>query len=190
MKTLILCDRESRSYDGLDLPYLVQKAVREAGSEANIIVLNGDEIKPCVGCFQCWVKTPGLCVITNDCANTVAGEEIRSDALIILSKVCYGGYSYDIKSFLDRSTTNLSPYLEVVKGEMRHKKRYERFPLMIFFGYGFCTAQERETFISLADRNALNMRPPRHFVFTAQDQQEAIEVIESLKDALAWEVAQ
>ena len=189
MKTLILCDRESLEHHGVDLCARVRMAVREAGSDEDVVVLNGDEIKPCLGCFHCWVRTPGLCITTNDGANTVAGQEIRSDVVIFLSRIVYGGYSYDVKSFLDRSIPNLSPFFEIIDGEMRHKMRYERFPYVIFIGYGPCRPEERETFIRLAERNALNMRPPKHFVFTMQNTEEAEATIHALTNVLSRQVS-
>ena len=188
MKTLILCDRESLSYEGLNLPSKVETTLQKPNIEAQIIKLNGDEIKPCIGCFSCWMKTPGLCTITNDFANAVAGKEIQSDVVVFLSKINYGGYSYDIKSFLDRSIPNISPFFEIVKDEMRHKMRYDRFPIMITIGYGICTPQERQTFISLVERNALNMRPKKHFVFIIQSIDELDETLESLKNAISVEI--
>ena len=187
MKTLILCDEESSSYRSLDLRSMVQAAVVDVGGEAKIVDLKGDEINPCLGCFDCWVKTPGLCIQTCDCANTVASQEIRSDAVVFLSRITYGGYSYDIKSFLDRSIPNISPFFETVHGEMHHKMRYERFPYMITIGYGECTEQEQKTFVDLTERNARNMRPPKHFVYTVQSAGEANEVMQSLKKVLSRE---
>jgi len=184
MKTLILCDRESSSYRALDLCSLLQMTVKETGSEVKTVNLNGDEINPCLGCFHCWVKTPGLCVQTHDCANTTAAEEIQSDVVIFLSKITYGAYSYDIKSFIDRSIPNISPFFEIVQGEMRHKMRYKRFPYMITIGYGESTAEECKTFTSLAERNALNMRPPKYFVYTVENAEEANEAMQSLKNVL------
>ena len=188
MKALILCDKESSLFCGVDLRSHAQAAVIEAGSEAEIVDLDGDQIAPCLGCFQCWTKTPGLCIQTHDCANRVAGQEIQSDVVIFLSKITYGGYSYDIKAFLDRSIPNISPFFENVHGETHHKMRYERFPYMMTIGYGEYTARERETFIRLAERNARNMRPPKHFVYTARNADEVNETIRSLKNALLCEV--
>jgi len=190
VKTLILCDRESERYNDFNLRFMVQAAVQEMGNEVNVVVLNGDEINPCRGCFQCWIKTPGLCAVTSDCANTVSGQEIQSDVVVFISKINYGCYSYDVKSFLDRSIPNISPYFEIFQGEMHHKMRYQRFPYMITIGYGVFTSQEQQTFISLAERNALNMRPPKHFVFTMQNEDEASEVIQSLKDVFSREMCQ
>lgn len=190
MKTLLLCDRESVEHNGLDLRSQLKAAVLKAGHDVHSIVLNGDEIRPCLGCFQCWTKTPGLCIMTDDCANTISRQEIQSDVLILLSKICYGGHSYDIKSFLDRSIPNISPFFEIVHGEMHHEMRYERFPSMITIGYGTYTPQERRTFISVAERNALNMRPPKHFVFTMQNADEIRETTKSLSDILSHEVCE
>jgi len=181
MKTTILCDRESRAFGGIDVALQVQSAVQETGSEARLIELNGDELNPCFGCFHCWVKTPGLCIQTNDKANTIAGFQMQSDVLIILSKITYGGYSCDIKSFLDRSIPNLSPFFENVNGEMHHKMRYERFPVTISIGYGDYTEQEYGTFKKLAERNALNMRPPEHFVFAIKNPGETGGVMQELR---------
>ena len=187
MNILILCDRGSDDYDGVNLCREAQTAVERAGGEARVITLNGDEIKPCMGCFHCWVKTPGLCVMTDDRANEVAGHEMRSDAMVIISKITYGGYSYDIKSFLDRSIPNLSPFFELIHGETHHKRRYARFPYMFTIGYGDCAPGERETFVALAERNALNMRPPGHSVFTVHDAGEAVEAMRFLANIITRE---
>ncbi|MDR2967729.1 MAG: flavodoxin family protein [Methanobacteriaceae archaeon] len=189
MKTLILCDRESLSYEKLNLASKVEKILEKSKSEVETITLNGDEINPCKGCFKCWVKTPGLCIMRNDCGNTVARKEIQSDVVVFISKITYGGYSYDIKSFLDRSIPNISPFFEIVNGEMRHKMRYKRFPIMITIGYGPCTNQEYQTFINLAKHNALNMRPPKHFVFIMEKINELKETMESLKNVLELEIS-
>ena len=187
MKVLLLCDRESAEYDGLDLRTGVDNALREAGNETTTVMLNGEEIGPCLGCYRCWVKTPGLCAITTDSANAIAGLEVRADTVIFLSRICYGGYSHDIKSFLDRSIPNISPFFSVVKGETRHPMRYDRFPVMISIGYGDYTPQERQTFVAVAERNALNMRPPRHYVYTVRNAAEMDQVALSLKSILAVE---
>jgi len=188
MKILILCDRESLSFDGLNLPFQAQKTMEKLDNEVQVIELNGDEIKPCVGCFKCWVKTPGLCVMTNDCVNTVARQKIQSDVVVFLSKINYGAYSYDIKSFLDRSIPTISPFFEIVLGEMRHKMRYDHSPVMITIGYGTCTPQECQTFINLTERNALNMMPPKYSVFILQSADEIGETMKSLENFLSSEV--
>jgi len=140
----------------------VQDAFQRSGHEVHQIVLNREEFSPCVGCFGCWLKTPGVCAITNDAANGIAAKAISSDAIVLLSEITYGGFSADVKAYLDRSVQNILPLFTMYKGEMHHPMRYERFPIWIAVGYGDVSDAEKQTFTLLADRNALNMRPERY----------------------------
>ena len=188
MKMLILCDRESTSHNSWDLCSQVQSTVQETGIDVDTVVLNGDDIKHCMGCYMCWVRTPGYCIITNDCANGVGKQEIQADIVLFLTKITYGGYSYDLKSFIDRSIPNISPYFEIIEDNMRHGMRYEWFPNIISLGYGANTPEERQTFIDLVKRNSLIMMPQKHFVFTMESTDEVGETMLSLKNILQQEL--
>jgi multimeric flavodoxin WrbA len=184
MKTLILADRRSTDYNGADLSRLVKSATENAGCETDIIIVNGDEIDPCLGCFMCWVKTPGTCIDTGDPANAIAAALMRSETIVLLSEITYGGFSFDTKSFLDRSIQNLLPFFEVVAGEMRHPLRYERFPDMLVIGFGQRAPGEEQTFARIVERNVLNMRPARHFVHILDDSDNVDKTLLSLRDFL------
>ncbi|MDR1621948.1 MAG: NAD(P)H-dependent oxidoreductase [Synergistaceae bacterium] len=41
-------------------------------NETKIVSVARSEIKPCLGCFACWNKTPGTCVIHDDMSGIVA----------------------------------------------------------------------------------------------------------------------
>jgi len=187
MNTLMLCDRGSDAFDGLDLRALVEAAGRGAGGEVAAIELSAGEIRPCRGCFMCWVRTPGLCIMDDDCANAVSGRLVRSDVVVLLSRITYGGLSQDVKALLDRLIPNISPFFEMVSGEMHHRARYERFPTMVAIGYGATTPRERETFVALAGRNALNMKAARHYSFTPEDAGQAADMARALGAVLALE---
>jgi len=188
MKALLLCDHDSASYFSQDLRAKVQAAVTQAGCDVEIVDLNGDEIKPCLGCFDCWLKTPGLCTQTHDCVNTICEKQLQSSVVIFLSKITYGGLSYDMKAFVDRSIPNIMPFLRIVGGETHHQRRYDKFTCMVTIGYGECTASEQSTFVELAERNARSMRPRKHFNLTIQNADETDATMESLKNALISEV--
>ncbi len=185
MKVLILCDRESDEGAEPGLLAQVETAAARAGRAVRTAVLNGDEIAPCVGCFSCWVKTPGLCAVTNDCVNGLSREMMRSDALVLLSRIRYGGYSRDVKAFLDRAIPNILPFFEIYRGKMHHAMRYKKFPRLVTVGYGESTGDERETFRELARRNALNLRPPRYDCLIAQDTGEYADVLSALDRILS-----
>ncbi len=162
MKLLMLCDQQSTYYNGIDLQREITDAVQDLGWEVKLIHLNFDEINPCMGCFGCWVKTPGRCVIKKDCANDTAREVALSDAVILLSRVTYGGYSPDIKAMIDRIIQNVLPYFELIDGEMHHVKRYSHTFKLISFGYGDTTEAEAATFAKLTHRNAINFHSKKH----------------------------
>jgi len=168
MNVLMLCDRRSTA-DDVMVSSAVQVMITEAGHQVETMVLSGDELEPCVGCFGCWLRTPGQCVITKDEANSIASKLINSDAVVLVSEITYGGFSSDIKAFLDRNVQNILPIFEIYKGEMHHPGRYKRFPTWVAVGYGDVSEEEKQTFCLLADRNALNMRPSGLLAVTVKD---------------------
>jgi len=190
MRILILSDRAGRNYMGYDLLEETRKVAQQSKNEImDAVELNGDTIKPCIGCFGCWIRTPGICAVTDDGMNRLAELQIQSDIIILISEICYGGYSYDIKAFLDRSIPNLSPFFEFRKGDMRHKLRYDRFPVPISIVYGDYSQQESETFLDLAARNNLNLIAPEYFVLKIQQADDVQKQMCSLAQILSREVA-
>jgi len=49
-----------------------------------------------MGCFGCWNKTPGTCVMKDDSAK-IAKAVVNSDLLIFLTPITFGGYSSELK---------------------------------------------------------------------------------------------
>ncbi|MGL5378952.1 NAD(P)H-dependent oxidoreductase [Clostridium sp.] len=84
-----------------------------------ITISNNSSIKKCVGCFNCWIKTPATCVIKDDYQEM--GKMIsQSEEIIIVTKCTYGGYSPFVKNVMDRSTSYIHPYFTIRNGEMHH----------------------------------------------------------------------
>ncbi len=120
-------------------------------------VLRELEIAPCMGCFGCWVQTPGECVIA-DVGRDVTRDIVQSDLVVYLTPILFGGYSYELKKAVDRSIPILSPLFRRVKGEVHHKKRYDRYPNLVAVGWSPRLADgEEELFESVVQRNAINM---------------------------------
>lgn len=119
------------------------------------------EIAPCIGCFGCWVKTPGICVI-DDAGRDVAKAIVQSDLVAYLTPVLFGGYSYELKKAVDRSIPVISPLFMRVHGEVHHKKRYAHYPRLLALGWlDRQTIDEDELFQSVVERNAINMHAPK-----------------------------
>ena len=77
---------------------------------------------PCVGCYNCWFKTPGMCKIKDYVQNSNMGN---SEETIIISQNCYGGYSEQVKKILDRSVSASTPFFTYRSWKVRHIKRYK-----------------------------------------------------------------
>ncbi len=113
-------------------------------------------VKPCAGCFGCWLKTPGKCIIKDRCQG-VPARLARSSTFVIISPVLYGSYSPEIKAVLDRSIGYILPYFHMVNGEMHHVLRYNhRFVINAFF-YGSCNEKEKSTAEKLVRANTVNL---------------------------------
>lgn len=109
----------------------------------------------CIGCFGCWVKTPGECVLGGR-ANALPAAMAASREFNIISRCAYGGYSSELKRMLERCLPYLLPFFKIQNGEMHHAQRYEkRFSLRVFF-YGDASPTERETAARLVAANAVN----------------------------------
>lgn len=133
------------------------------------VVSDGESIRPCVGCFGCWVKTPGKCVL-KDGYEDMGRLLSRCDELVILSRCVYGSYSPFIRNVLDRSIAYVLPYFTVVNGETHHQRRYDgAFRMTVHFYGEDISAAERETARALAEANAVNFHATSVRVFFHED---------------------
>lgn len=100
----------------------------------DIRAIDADQVvASCDGCCSCWIETPGLCIV-EDKAHEFAYDVMDADELIIISRLCFGTFSPEIKSFLDRMLPCLLPFYEMREGRMRHPMRSEnRIGLRFYF---------------------------------------------------------
>ena len=139
----------------------------ENGWEVEPIELRNTQIAACLGCFGCWVKTPGTCVINDDGRETTR-KAIQSDLMVWLTPVTFGGYSSELKKALDRIIPILLPYFQSYQGQIHHKMRYQKYPKLLVIGVQESGVDYEETFMALAERNSINFRPPAHAVSVFQ----------------------
>lgn len=129
----------------------------QAGWQAQPFDLCDLDIGYCLGDFGCWIKTPGEC-FQRDAGGEVAKALVQSDLAVYLSRVTFGGYSSQLKKAVDRILCLGSPFFTKVKGEVHHRKRYERYPNLAGIGLMEAPDEEAETlFTTLVRRNAINL---------------------------------
>ena len=93
--------------------------------EKKIIDIGKFDINPCHGCFSCWEKTPGSCIIKDD-MGILLKKYIEADLIIwSFPLYCYGMPS-KIKAFMDRMLPLNLPYIENTdKNSGNHPSRYD-----------------------------------------------------------------
>ena len=121
-----------------------------------VVDLSKLKIANCVGCFGCWTKTPGKCVIRDD-AVQVYPLIAASDQILYLSRIRYGGYDTVMKTMLERSIPVQQAFIRLHQGETHHVQRNVTLKQATILGYGDISPEEQAIFRHLVERNAKNM---------------------------------
>ncbi len=108
------------------------------------VICDNGSIRPCIGCFGCWIRNPGECVI-KDGYERVSSLLHNAEEVTIISRYTYGGFSSFIKNVIDRCIGGVLPFFEIYEGEMHHKKRYaEEIPIHFIFRGNELTDTEKD----------------------------------------------
>lgn len=146
------------------------------------IDLSGPKITNCIGCFGCWTKTPGKCVIRDD-AVKVYPKIAASTRLLYISRVKYGSYDTVMKTMLERAIPVQQAFIRLLNGETHHVQRAVAPKQATIIGYGDISDEEKEIFTQLIGRNASNMCfADYRVIFTRENELEQAAV----KEVLSW----
>lgn len=171
MKALILHGGDAANVVEAKLCQTLHQFLVTAQWEVETVLLREERVGYCLGCFECWTKSPGLCRIA-DAGRDVAAHVIQSDLVIFLTPVTFGGYSSQLKKVVDRLIVLILPFFTQIDGEVHHKARYNRYPALL--GVGMLPAPDKEQeqiFSELITRNSINLYAPQHASFiTTGDQ--------------------
>ena len=118
-----------------------------AGAETENVLLAKKKIGHCIGCFTCWTKTPGKCVIKDDMAGLL--ELYMSSDIVIMASPLYVDHVTGImKDFMDRSIPIVCPQFEMGDaGQTRHVARYSKYPALVWVSN--CGFPEQDQFAVL-----------------------------------------
>ena len=184
MKALVLDGSREGEQDLVQVRQVMSEELRALDWDVEVLQLREIEMKPCNGCFGCWNKTPGICVIKDD-AHEVTRKIVQSDLLVILTPVTFGGYSSEIKKALDRSLGIMLPTMAKINGHCHHKPRYKRYPSWLVMGLVPSPDPELEAiFHDLVGRNIVNGHAPSFSVEVVTEGQDIEEVQKLARDSL------
>jgi len=102
-------------------------------AQAFLTGLNADEvreccicdkdIKPCLGCFACWNKTPGTCCLSDDMAGVIA-DLLWADVIIWSFPLYYFSVPGPLKNLIDRQLPMVLPFMSRDSSFGSHPSRY------------------------------------------------------------------
>ncbi len=140
MKILVLNGSPKQKSDTFRMADAFLKGLNKAGEhEVHIINMIEKNIAPCRGCFGCWQKLDGHCVIEDD-QNGIL-DLYRTSDLVIWSfpLYCYGMPSH-LKAVLDRTIPLVRmKMIQEADGTVRHEALadFSRIHTLVICGCGF-----------------------------------------------------
>ena len=128
------------------------EGARRAGAEAETLYLRNYKIKHCLGCFSCWVKTPGRCVQKDDMAEALFERYLSADLAVLATPLYHYNMNARMKMFIERTLPMVSPIFADRGERTGHPFRFERVPKVAVVSV--CGFPEQTHFRALS----LNMR--------------------------------
>lgn len=154
--------------------------LNQQGWQVQPLILHEQKIAYCLGCFECWTKSPGLCRI-DDQGRAVAAAVIHSDLVVYLTPITFGGFSAELKKAIDRNICLVSPFFTQINGEVHHQPRYAHYPAIL--GVGLLPQPDptqAAIFAKLIERNAINLHAPTHATVVIDGTQDGVSLPSTL----------
>ena len=128
--------------------------LEELNVNGDYMIIDERKVKSCIGCFNCWTRSPMKCIHNDICQNI--GKDISTcDEIIIISKCIGGCYSSKVKKVLERCIGCVYPFFTLRDGEIHHKIRNNQLKLKVYF-YGDVTSTDKVLARKLINSNCKN----------------------------------
>jgi len=138
-----------RKNNGLTMFYLQPflDGLKGAAAAVEVIHLYDKTIKPCLGCFHCWIKTPGVCVQKDDQRELIDKLD-DADLIIYALPLYYHSIPGQVKNHIDRQIPREYPYFEKGDTLTRHPRRVSKRQSMALFSIaGFPEIEQFEPLV-------------------------------------------
>lgn len=127
------------------LTHLVE-GMRDAGAEVDIVLLSEKNIRPCLGCFSCWTKTPGQCLQMDDMTRDLLPALVGSDLVVYATPLYYHTMNAGMSIFRERMLPLSQPFSKKHKGRDLFLMRQKMAPVVWVSACGFPELSEFEAF--------------------------------------------
>jgi hypothetical protein len=183
-KIVLLDGRQAGDQDLTPAHEVLSDLLEQATVEVRTFSLRELKLTHCIGCFGCWLETPGMCCF-RDAGREIAQAIMESDTVILFAPVSFGGYAPQLKLMVDRILPTLLPYFGVYHGEVHHRPRYARYPRWVGIGVQRVPdAEEARIYELVVARNAINFHAPSYAAEVVRSSDDRARLQEALRSAL------
>ncbi|MDP3181441.1 MAG: flavodoxin family protein [Desulfobaccales bacterium] len=123
-----------------------------AGAVAETIYLRNYRVRNCLGCFACWLKTPGRCIQQDDMTGELFDRLLEADLVVLATPLYYYNMNARLKTFIERTLPMSQPFFEKQGDRTDHPSRFGKVPQVV--ALSVCGFPEQDNFKALS----LNMR--------------------------------
>jgi multimeric flavodoxin WrbA len=183
-KIALLDGRQAGEEDLAPAYEVLSDLLGQEAEEVHTFPLRELKLTHCIGCFACWLETPGLCRF-RDAGREIAQTIMQCDAVILFAPVSFGSYAPQLKVMVDRILPTLLPYFGIYHGQVHHRPRYARYPRWVGIGVQRTRdAEEAGLFKLLVARNAINFHAPSYAAEVVRSTDEHARLQEALRSVL------
>lgn len=106
------------------------EGARRAGAVAETLYLRNYKINHCLGCYGCWLQTPGKCVQQDDMTEKLFDRYLQADLVVLASPIYHATMNARMKIFVERTLPMMDPLKEAPEaGGVSH--RFEKMPKVV-----------------------------------------------------------
>ncbi|MCG6909456.1 MAG: NAD(P)H-dependent oxidoreductase [Deltaproteobacteria bacterium] len=108
-----------------------------AGAAVDVVHLRDKKIRYCTGCFTCWTKTPGQCVLQDDMTKELLPKLIEADLVVYATPLYHHTVNAHMKTFIERTLPCIEPFFEKRNGKTSHPMRHDLGRAVVLSVAGF-----------------------------------------------------
>jgi multimeric flavodoxin WrbA len=106
------------------------EGARRAGAETETLYLRNYKINHCLGCYSCWLQTPGRCIQKDDMSEELFERYLKADLVVLASPIYHATMNARMKLFVERTLPMMDPLADMPEtGGVPH--RFEKMPRVV-----------------------------------------------------------
>ncbi len=130
---ILALNSSPRDHDTSKTELVLQKfleGARRAGATAETLYLRNYKINHCLGCYSCWLQTPGRCIQKDDMSEILFERYLAADLVVLASPIYHATLNARMKLFVERTLPMMDPLGEPPESG-GHPHRFEKTPRVV-----------------------------------------------------------